>query len=114
MSRQLRAAVAGAMLAEQLRLCIAAEACERPYPPVEAIDFDSPEAVGRAFELVATVLGFPALDEECKARLVMLFQALAEIIALQGSEMEASFFNLISEEETKCVVRSYAPQASRA
>jgi hypothetical protein len=105
-NHQLRAASAGAMLAQQLRLCIQAEAKGRPYPPIEDVDFDSPDDVGRAFDTVLAIIGIHPASEEDRARAVVLFQALAEMIAQQGSDLEVNFFNLISEDQSKMVVRN--------
>jgi hypothetical protein len=105
-NRQLRAASAGAMLAQQLRNCIQAKATDQPYPPVDAIDFDGPEAVGNAFGMVAAICGIYPANEDDKARACILMTALAEMIAEQGSDLEVSFFNLISEDQSKMVVRN--------
>lgn len=104
-NHNLRAASAGALLAQQLRLCVAAAARQRPYPPVEELDFKSPDEVGRAYEAAALILGVPYQTAQDKARLVLLFQALANIIAVQGSDLEASFYNLIHQAEHKTVWR---------
>lgn len=113
-SHTLRAATAGAMLAQQLHLCIAAEASSQPYPPVEAIDFDTPEDVARAFELTASILGIQSPDDEERARLVLLFQALAEIIAVQGADLEANFYNLIHQRGHKTAWRQYVGREGTA
>jgi|SRR3954463_5207661 hypothetical protein len=105
-NRQLRAASAGAMLAKQLRLCIQAKANDHPYPPVDAIDFDGPDDVGNAFGMVAAICGIYPADEDDKARACILMTALAEMIAEQGSDLEVSFFNLISENGCKEVIRN--------
>jgi hypothetical protein len=109
-SRDLRAASAGALLAQQLRLCMRAEAQAKPYPPVENVGFDSPHEVADTFGVIAAVLGNQTPDEQAHARLVMLFQALAEVISEQGCDLEAKFYNLIHPGETKSVWRTYVSQ----
>jgi hypothetical protein len=104
-NHQLRAASAGAMLAQHLRNCIKAKASDRPYPPVDDIDFDGPDDVGNAFAMVAAICGIYPADEDDKARACILMTALAEMIAEQGSDLEVSFFNLISEDQSKMVER---------
>lgn len=104
-NRQLRAASAGAMLAQHLRNCIQAKATDRPYPSVDAIDFDSPADVGTAFGMIAAICGIYPANEDDKARACILMTALAEMIAEQGSDLEVSFFNLISEDQSKMVER---------
>lgn len=113
-NRDLRAASAGAMLAQHLRLCLRANAQGKPPPAVEDIDFKTPAEVGRAFEMVAAFLGNRTPDEQAIARLLMLFQALAEVIAHQGCDLEASFHNLINPGETKTVWRTYVSQQGAA
>jgi 5,10-methenyltetrahydromethanopterin hydrogenase len=105
-NQHLRAASAGAMLAQQLRNCIQAKANDQPYPPVDAVDFEGPDDVGNAFGMIAAICGIYPADEDDKARACILMTALAEMIAEQGGDLEASFFNLISEDHSKMVVRN--------
>lgn len=114
MTRNLRTASAGALLAQQLRLCIAADARHQPYPPVEDLNFESTEEVARAYEAAALIIGVQHQTALDKTRLVLLFQALAKIIAVQGSDLEASFYNLINQEGGKYVVRQYVAKEGTA
>lgn len=114
LTRDLRAASAGALLARQLQLCITAEANSRPYPSADKVRFTDPGQVAEAYELAGLILGLEDCDPEQKVRLVTLFQALAEIIAQQGSDLEARFFNMIFEGESKCIVRSYGRRGGTA
>jgi hypothetical protein len=110
----LRTASAGALLAQHLRLCWLSEGQGKPYPAVTQTGFETPCEVARALEVVAAVLGNRHPDEQDLARLVTLFQMLAEVISEQGCDLEANFYNLIHPGETKSVWRTYLSQEGAA
>jgi hypothetical protein len=107
---EIRAAAAGVLLAQHLRLCIQAHADDEPYPSpddIDAIDFSSPESVEYALNVVAAMAGIQPVTHRDRLRILRLFQALAELIAVQGSELEVSLWGLIADEDAgvKSLVR---------
>lgn len=92
----LRAASASAILAEQLRRCILAHLHGKPFPGPEAVNFDDPEQIDHAFRTVAALSGLDPDDEHNIVRMLRLFQALAEMLAEQGADLEITLHNIIS------------------
>jgi len=104
-SYSLRAASASAILAEQIRRCILAHLDGKPFPDPEDITFDDPEQIDHAFRTVAALSGLDPDDEHNVVRMLRLFQALAEMISEQGSDLEITLHNVISLTFEKELVR---------
>lgn len=93
---EMRAAMAAAILAEQFRRCILAHTDGKPMPDPEAVTFTDPDQVEIAFRTSAAFCGLDPDEERNVSRVMRLFQALAEMLAEQGADLEITLHNIIS------------------
>jgi hypothetical protein len=102
---EVRAAAAGCALAKQLQACVYAESRGEAHPPIDQIDDTPVEEIERGYEFAAIILGMKDPDERQRIFLVRFFQALAELVAEQGAELEVYLYNMISDDGYKVVQR---------
>jgi hypothetical protein len=113
MAYELRAATAGAILAQHLRFCIYAEAKGIAYPDPDDIGFDSPDDVEAGIRLMCALAGIADPTPDALAKMLRLFTALAEVIGDQGAELEAAMFNLISPDGFKTATKAFRAKVDR-
>jgi hypothetical protein len=102
---EVRAAAAGCALAKQFQACVYAESRGEAHPYIDQIDDTPVEEIEQGYEFCSIVLGIRDPDERQRVHIVRFFQALAELVAEQGSELEAYLYNMISDEGYKVVQR---------
>jgi hypothetical protein len=86
-SYEIRAMTAGVFLARHLLRCIEARAQDVEPPEPASDDLSGDAGIQHVLDFSATILGITAAPGY-EARLLRFYQALAEMISLQGAELE--------------------------
>jgi len=106
---EVRAAAAGALLARHLYRCVRCDAAGEPMPELDLDAFGSPDAIDYHFAVVAALLGIDPSDDRKRHRVMIVMQALAEMIVEQGAQLECEFAGIIHDEERHIIVARVVP-----
>lgn len=100
MPYEIRAMTAGVFLARHLLRCIDAHGNgdDPPEPEMDVLGDD--QGIQRILDFSAAILGISD-QEDYEQRLLRFFQALAEMIALQGAELECMMHSTLHDDDER-------------